>query len=97
MLEYTFRITNTLGETCLEVDGNGELSYRFKGELKKVEEREEILEAFRYCILGMNDGKSHHDVLFDKFLQKIDYGKLTNKQITEIEKRIRKLKLKKLL
>jgi len=79
----------------IEFKRNGEVYYNHQGIIKKVEEREEILTAFKYCVLGYT-GKEIDDALFDAYLNKFDNEILTNKQIVDIEKRIRKIKLKKI-
>lgn len=83
-------------EPLLEFRNNGDVYYNHHGDIKKVENGGEILDAFRYCVLGYT-GKEPKDALFDNFLNKIDNNELSNKQITEIEKRIRKIKLNRLL
>ncbi len=79
----------------LEFKCNGDVFYNYYGDIKKVENREEILEAFKYCVLGYVN-KSTDIALFEVFLRKIDNKELSTKQVIEIEKRIRKLKIEKL-
>jgi len=80
----------------LEFKNNGEVYYNHDGDVKKVENDEEILEAFKYCILGYT-GKEPSEALFDIYLSKIDKGEITNNQLRKIEKRIRKIKLNRIL
>lgn len=82
-------------EPLLKFYTNGDVFYNFNGEMKIVEERSEILDAFKYCILGFY-GEEPDKILFDKVLEKIDNGGISEQQFKEIEKRIRKAKLKKL-
>jgi len=80
----------------LEFKSNGDVYYNHDGDVKKVETGEEILEAFKYCILGYT-GKESSEALFDVYLSKIDNGELTDNQLRKIEKRIRKIKLNRIL
>lgn len=74
------------GETLLEFRSNGDVYYKHQNSenLKRVENGEEILEAFKQCVLGYTS-QDMSDVLYDMFLSKIDNEELTNKQIIGIE------------
>lgn len=89
---------NGIDGALLEFRSNGDVYYKHQNseKLKRVENGEEILEAFKQCVLGYTS-QDMSDVLYDMFLSKIDNEELTNKQIIGIEKGIRKIKLKKLL
>lgn len=91
----TFMISSTCQEPVLTITQDGDVYYRFNGEMKKVEQRDDILEAFRYCVLGQY-GEEPDKALFNKFLDRIDNGELTDEQLKQLEKRIRKTKLNKL-
>ena len=90
-----FTLNNNKSEPLLEFKTNGEVYYNYQGEIKKVEEREEILEAFSHTVFGFT-GKKPADALFEKFLNKLDKGELSDKQLKMLDKRLRKLKLKNL-
>jgi len=87
---------NGIDKPLLEFRNNGDVYYNHHGDIKKVENGEEILEAFKHCVLGYT-GKEPDEALFDVYLSKIDKGEISDKQLREIEKRIRKIKLKRIL
>ncbi len=83
---------NGIEGTLLEFRSNGDVVYNFKGEIITVKDKDGILEAFKYCILVLY-GEEPDKILFDKVLEKIDNGEISEIQFKEIKKRIRKTKL----
>jgi len=79
----------------LQITNNGEVYYRYNDEMLKVNCPDDVTEALTYTVLNYNNS-SIEDILFNKYLNKISTGQITNEQTSMLENVFRKLKIQKL-
>jgi len=95
-MQANLLITNpSSGEELLKFTHDGEIYYKFKNEMVKVNCPEDVSEAFFWTVFGFT-GKEPEDVIIDKYIQKISKNERSYEYLTKIDKEIRKLKLRKI-
>lgn len=82
-------------EELLKISSDGNIFYRHKGEMVKVNCPDDITEAFLWSVFHFT-GQQPEDVIIEKYIQKILNHDRSNEYITKLESAFRKLKLQKL-
>ncbi len=96
-IPYSILISNpqNRSEELLKILQNGEIFYRFEGEMIKVNCPEDIIDAFLQTVIGYT-GQQPEDVIIQKYINKILNHERSNEYMTKLEKTFRKLKLEKI-
>ena len=92
---FAIQFNNNSNEEVLRIDPNGDVYYRFEGNMVKVNCPDDISEAFLYTVLNYT-GQRPEDAMIEKFMEKISNHSRSDEYMTKLEKVFRKYKLKKL-
>jgi len=92
---FSIIVTGKQNEEIFKISSDGDVYYRYNGEMTKVECPEDLSQAFQECVLHMS-GTNYDDLMIEKFIEKILNHKRSNEYITKLESVFRKLKLEKL-